>query len=470
MKKRAEKNQSSQERRTDNSRSYEPKIEPLGFDPAMQQADLRDVQSVLRLQRMVGNRATVQALGRRNNNNKHSTFAHKAAVSSPTTVVQRDLPANVGMFSLELMLEAYVDVMKQFNDEVQPKATRVSELEEILNATPTLAKIDADMMREAAGKIRKVSNKPGEQPVEKATEEYLKAYETLDEAPTPDVEQHGLAEAVNGLDTALTEALLVEAEEESDKDAAALAAEKAKIAGIASNVGTGVETGLKIVKAAATGTGWADIGISVAKFTSTKIADWFLRNQDSFKQMEKKLSASKKRVGDLKDLKAAQNVEKASNALKKAAAALQRKLREIGNKLSELERAEKDLTIEMRALGLEDAAGAIEGRASVRQTSVDMLEALSAYEAAIQAVMPDAIKVYNSFDGLQSALTDPGPPLVTDPAVEMEIDSWCVRGKKLKTHLDSQLVIIAKSRAIVQSGHFEKLYTPVHKTLHGTQT
>ena len=402
-------------------------------------------------------------------NNKVLTLGTQPDTIQPTTNVQRALPSHVGMFSLDLMADDYNAMVKRVNDEVGLKARRVGELAELLKGFTITAEIDTEIMQETAGKIREVSAHPGEQPIEKATEEYLTVYEELEKAPTPDAEQFALGAAIDGLNGAITDATTVEQKDVAEKDEKQLAAEKVKIKNIASAVGTGVETSLKVIKAAITGKGWVDIGISVAKLGATKITQWLLSNRDSFKQMEEKLKNSKKRVKELKNLSAAYKVQKAQKTLYSAQAELERKLHEIGNKISKVERAEKNLTIEMRALGLEGAAGAIETRAASRQTSSEMLFALTEYETAIQGVMPDAIKVYNNFDSLEISLNDPGPPLVENATQRMEVRSLCSRAKRPKLLLEGQLKIIQQNRQLVESGHFENLYAPVHKILHETQ-
>ena len=106
----------------------------------------------------------------------------------------------------------------------------------------------------------------------------------------------------------------------------------------------------------------------------------------------------------------------------------------------------------MRALGLEDAAGAVETRAAARRTATEMLVALDESRAAIDGVLPEATEVYNSFDSLDATRSDIGPKAGLSAAQELALDSFIRQGKRTKTVLERQLEQIEQNAPSSRAG------------------
>jgi hypothetical protein len=270
---------------------------------------------------------------------------------------------------------------------------------------------------------------------------------------------------MDALSTALTEAEQVEAEQTLAESQDKLDKEKERIKGEVEDATAITEMFLNIGKAAIAKEGPGDVVVDMLKFAATKYFEGYHTNKDSFKEMEAQLKQAKDRVSSLKSLAAAKRVREKMSKVKTAMKALEQKIREISKHNSDLERAERDLTIEMRNLGLDDAAGAIERRAGTREASMEMLVALTDYEEAIRGILPDATEVYDLFDTVQNDLGT-----IPDDTQRSEVESLCQHGKKPKVVLERQLPAIEQNRELIQSGHFEQLYEPVQKVLHRTQT
>lgn len=418
-------------------------------------------EQLLHLQRRMGNRAVGHLL-------QHQRPTVQREAGSPITV-QRKLPSHIDVFSVDLMADRHNALVGRINTEVAPRLGRCGELTQALNGFDITAGIDAEVVKAAASKIRSESDRPGTQAIEKSTETYLKAYEAFEVAPTPDVETQAVYEAFDGLEAKLIAAEKVTAEAAQSKDQDAVNAEKKRIDTYVKNLGTGVELTLKTLKALETGQGWADLGISIVKEGSTRLAEWNLSNEPRMKDLEARLEQSKQRLLNIKTMEAAEEVEKAESALAKVAAALDRKMREIGTTIKELERAERDLAIDMRALGLEGAAQAVETRAAARRTATEMLVALQECRLAIEALLPEAIEVHQSFAALAGTRNDRGSRTLLSPEQELELASIVENGKRSRTFLEDNLKQIERNRAVVESGHFDKIYQPVQETLHQTQ-
>ncbi|MFG3341291.1 hypothetical protein [Glycomyces sp. NPDC048151] len=416
--------------------------------------------NLLHLQRRMGNRAVGQLL---------QPGPRSVQRAAGTPIVQRALPQHIDMFSLDLMADRHNALVKRVNTEAVPKIGRYGELAQALNRFDATAHIDAEAVQGAAAKIKSTSDKPGTQAIERSTEAYLKAYEEFEVAPTPEVERNAVAEAITDLETKLVDTETVQAEQEQSIPQDAVNAEKKRIEEVAKDVGTGVELTLKTIKALVTREGWADLAIDIAKEGSTKLTEWKLSVSPEMKAMEAKLAAAKQRVAGLKTLAAALEVQKAQDALAKAAAALERKMREIDKVAANLERAERDLVIDMRALGLKDAAHAVESRGAARRTSAEMLVALHECRTVIEGLLPEAVEVYRSFDALAASRTARGVKTELSGEQEAELESVVQKGKQTRTFLEERLTQIDANRAAVESGHYDKIYQPVQETLHQTQ-
>lgn len=417
--------------------------------------------NLLHLQRRMGNRA----VGHLIQEDKRSV---QRDAGSPISV-QRTLPQHIDMFSLDLMADRHNALVGRVNTEAVPQLGRCGELTVALNGFQTTAAIDAEVMKEAAPKIKGESDKPGTQAIEKATETYLKAYEDFEVAPLPDVETKAVAEAIGKLESKLVAAEQPLAEDEVTRQQAAVEAEKKRIERVARDVGAGVELTLKTVKALSTGEGWADLGIAFVKESSLRMAEWKLAISPQMKALEAKLESARNRLTGIKTLAAAKEIEEARDGLAKATADLERKMREIAKVVATLERAERDLAIDMRALGLEGAAQAVETRAAARRTAAEMLVALHECQATITDLLPEAVEVYQSFEALAASRRDCGVKTELSGEQEMELDSVVQNGKRTRTFLEEQLKQILRNRAVVESGQFDKIYKPVQETLHQTQ-
>jgi len=418
-------------------------------------------EQLLHLQRRMGNRAVGHLL------QPHRPTVQREA-GSPIAL-QRKLPSHIDVFSVDLMADRHNALVGRVNTEVVPKLGHCGRLTEALNRFDDTAGIDAEAMKAAASKIRAESDKPGTQKIEKATEAYLKAYEEFQVAPTPDVETEAVYEAVDKVEGKVLDAAKAQAEERERNDKDAVDAEKKRIDAYAKNLGTGVELTLKTLKAFETGQGWADLGISVMKEGSTRLAEWMFSNKPRMKDLQTRLEDSKRLLADLTALEAAKEIEEAETTLAKATAAWDRKMREIGKAVMELERAERDLAIDMRALGLKGAAQAVENRAAARRTATEMLVALEESRLSIEELLPEAVEVHQSFAALAATRTDRGSGTLLSPEQELELHSIVQNGKRTRTFLEENLKQIERNRAVVESGHFDRIYQPVQETLHQTQ-
>ncbi|MBO3732995.1 hypothetical protein [Glycomyces niveus] len=416
---------------------------------------------LLRLQRRMGNRAVGQLIQGNQPSLQRS--------AGPPVSVQRELPSHVGIFSMDLVKGKHNALVGRINTEVVPKIGRCGDLAVALKQFGDTAGIDAEVVKQASTRIRHESDKPGTQAIEKATETYLKAYEALEVAPVPEVETRAVDEATAALYGKVDAAAKVRVQDWQSKAKGAVDAEKKRIETYAKDIGTGVDLTLKSLKVFVTGKDAADVGIEFAKEASTKLAEWILSKQPRIKNMEETLEKTNRLLLEIQTLEAEQEIKAAEHALTKATLALNEKMREIGRTVKELERAERDLTIDMRALGLEGAAQAVETRAAARRTANEMLIALDECQLAIEALLPEAIDVHQTFAAIAATSRGPGSTTPLSPEQEGELASFIKHGSGSKTYLEDNLNLLERYRPFIESGHYDKIYKPIQETLHQTQ-
>ncbi|MEV3937584.1 hypothetical protein AB0K52_16590 [Glycomyces sp. NPDC049804] len=433
-----------------------PRSEATGEDHARSsQSDL------LRLQRRMGNRAVGQLL--------QGSRPSLQRLSAPPVSVQRELPSHVGIFSMDLVRDRHNALVGRVNTEVVPQIGRCGDLAVALKGFGDNAGMDAEVVKQASTTIRRESDKPGTQAIEKATEAYLKAYEAFEVAPVPEVEMRAVDAATAALYAKVDAAAEVRVQDWQGKAKGAVDAEKKRIESYAKDIGTGVDLTLKSLKVFISGKDAADVGIEFAKEASTKVAEWFLSNGPRIKNMEETLEKTNRLLHEIRTLGAEQEIKAAEHALTEATLALNEKIREIGWTVKELERAERDLTIDMRALGLEGAAQAVEARAAARRTANEMLIALDECQLAIEALLPEAIDVHQTFAAIAATSRGPGSTTPLSPDQEAELESFIKHGKQSRTYLEDNLAQIMRYRPFIESGHYDRIYKPIQETLHQTQ-
>lgn len=444
------------ERASAGQRNGNSRSETQGDDYARSsQSDL------LRLQRRMGNRAVGQLI----QGNRPSM----QRTAGPPVSVQRELPSHVGIFSMDLVRDKHNALVGRVNTEVVPQIGRCGDLALALKGFGDNAGIDAEVVKQASTRIRHESDKPGTQAIEKATETYLKAYEAFEVAPVPAVETQAVDVATAALYAKVDAAAKVRVQDWQSRSKGAVDAEKKRIESYAKDIGTGVDLTLKSLKVFVTGKDAADVGIEFAKEASTKVAEWFLSKQPRIKEMEEMLEKTNGLLLEIQTLEAEQEIKAAEHALTEATLALNEKMREIGRTVKELERAERDLTIDMRALGLEGAAQAVEARAAARRTANEMLIALDECQMAIEALLPEAIDVHQTFAAIAATSRGPGSTTPLSPEQEAELESFIKHGKQSRTFLEDHLHQIERYRPFVESGHYDRIYKPIQETLHQTQ-